>query len=182
MKSYEPLKPDSLYWPKSGDEGTEVEGVWEETEPGRFGDLLVVRTDTGIRKVTQSARIAAVRSQMKLGARYRFSFRGTVTLKNGQVVKDITVDRVRNDVGTTLSDPPDEPGEPPTEPDEVAGGAGRRPCSGEASLASPPSAISPDACGRRLTMNLSDAHLAHALMTTEVHRYIQTYDPASPRR
>jgi hypothetical protein len=87
MKSYEPLKPDSLYWPKAGDEGTEVEVVWEETEPGRFGDLLVVRTDTGIRKVTESARIAAVRSKMKLGARYRFSFRGMVKLKNGQMVE-----------------------------------------------------------------------------------------------
>jgi hypothetical protein len=41
-----------------------------------------------------SARIKAVRSKLKIGARYRFTYHGTETLKTGQTVKKIRVERI----------------------------------------------------------------------------------------
>jgi hypothetical protein len=113
-KRYEPLEPDSVFWPKVGkDEGASLEGVFEDTEPGKYNEhVLLIRTADGLRKVPASARIAAVLPKMKLGARYRFTYHGMVSIKGGQAVKDITVERVRDDtpdaVETELPQKPDD--------------------------------------------------------------------------
>jgi hypothetical protein len=104
MKSYEPIQPDkvSIFWPKANDEGTSIEGVHEQIEPGQYREVLVLRTAIGIRKVSVTARVAAVLPKMKLGARYRFTYAGTTPLPSGQHVKEIRIDRVRDDTPDAL--------------------------------------------------------------------------------
>jgi hypothetical protein len=97
MKSYEPIQPDkvSVFWPKANDEGASIEGVYEQLEPGKYQPVLVLRTAAGIRKVSVTARVAAVLPQLKVGARYRFTYAGKTPLPGGQHVKEIRIDRVR---------------------------------------------------------------------------------------
>jgi hypothetical protein len=68
--------------------------AFEGTEPGSYTEVLLIQTAHGLRKVAASARIAAVLPKMKIGARYRLTYRGTVAIKGGQNVKAITVERV----------------------------------------------------------------------------------------
>jgi hypothetical protein len=104
MKSYEPIQPDkiSVFWPKANDEGTSIEGVYEQIEPGKYQPVLVLRTAGGIRKVSVTARVAAVLPQLKVGARYRFTYAGTTPLPGGQHVKEIRIDRVWDERADTL--------------------------------------------------------------------------------
>jgi len=104
MTRYEPIQPDevSVFWPKAHDESTSIEGVYEQLEPGKYQPILVLRTAAGIRKVSVTARVAAVLPKMKLGARYRFTYTGTTPLPGGQHVKEIRIDRVREDAPDVL--------------------------------------------------------------------------------
>jgi hypothetical protein len=117
-----------VFWPRAGDEGTSIEGVYEELEPGRYGDVLLIRTASGVRKVGGSARVKAVLPRLKLGARYRFTYAGTVTTSGGQTVKEISIDRARDGRDGPAADRDDAPAA--TAPDagdadEVPYGAGR---------------------------------------------------------
>jgi hypothetical protein len=49
MKRYEPIQPDKVgvFWPKAEDEGTSIEGVYEQLEPGKYQPVLVLRTAGG---------------------------------------------------------------------------------------------------------------------------------------
>jgi hypothetical protein len=113
MTRYEPIQPDRIrvFWPMAGDEGTALEGVYEALEPGKYQPVLVLRTAAGIRKVSVTARVAAVLPQLKVGARYRFTYAGKTPLPGGHHVKEIRIDRVwdeRADAPESAREPGDE--------------------------------------------------------------------------
>jgi hypothetical protein len=57
---YEPLEPESIFWLQPKDEGTSLECVLEGSEQGQYGELLLVRTPTGPKKIAVSTRIKRV--------------------------------------------------------------------------------------------------------------------------